>query len=225
MASPLHKFTSAAAVSLAAAQTALPFPPVAASLGLVPAAWGTADGVVPEFDLRLRAASAVTLTSPTLYAASEHAFTYADNDITTVTHGSDLFTKVAHGLLHGDGPIQFTNAGGALPAGMSLLTDYWVVYVDADTFKIATTQALALEGTVVNLTGNGTGTHTVVDTADTKRVHWHSVGVIEASMSLGPQLAYSVVVDHDPLTLAYAVGATLSGAVATTVEIVPRRDR
>jgi hypothetical protein len=225
MAKHLQQLTAAAPVAVATAQTALPFPPVAASLALVPAAWSSVGaGVVPEFDLALWAAAAVTLTNPTLYGARGHAFTYADNDITTVTHGSDLFTKVAHGLLHGDGPIQFTTAD-TLPAGLELATDYWVIYVNADTFKVATTRALALEGTVHPITDDGTGTHTVVDTADTQRVHWHSLGVIEASMVLGPQAAYTVPVAHDPLTIAYAVGATLGGAVATSIDMTPRMER
>lgn len=67
---------------------------------------------------------------------------------------------VAHGWNTGDGPIQFTNSGGAVPAGINLLTDYWVIKVDADNIKIATSLALALVGTEVDLTTNGTGTTT-----------------------------------------------------------------
>jgi hypothetical protein len=80
--------------------------------------------------------------------------------VVTGTASTDELNHTAHGWLTGDGPIQFTNSGGAVPAGISLLTDYYVVKVDADNFKIATSLANALAGTIVDLTSNGTGTTT-----------------------------------------------------------------
>jgi len=44
---------------------------------------------------------------------------------------------------------------GTLPAGLSLATDYFIIVVDADTFKFATSAANALAGTAVNITGQG----------------------------------------------------------------------
>lgn len=87
----------------------------------------------------------------------------------TATNGTETFTKVAHGLLTGDGPIQVSNAGGALPAGLVAATDYWVIKVDADNFMLATTRANAFAGTNLLITTDGTGVQTASDTADTER--------------------------------------------------------
>lgn len=84
--------------------------------------------------------------------------------VVTADPVTDELDHVAHGWNTGDGPIQFTNAGGALPAGIVALTDYYVVKVDADHFKIATTLANAFAGTIVDITDAGTGVQTATPT-------------------------------------------------------------
>lgn len=88
----------------------------------------------------------------------------------TADNTTDRFTKVAHGLRTGDGPIRVSNSGGALPTGLSGGTDYWVVRISADVFQLSTTLAFAYSGTVVDVTTNGTGTQTLSDTGSTARV-------------------------------------------------------
>jgi hypothetical protein len=66
----------------------------------------------------------------------------------------------SHGLATGD-CIEFTNAGGALPAELTANTNYFVIYNDANSFKMATTLANAIAGTAINITDDGTGTHTL----------------------------------------------------------------
>ena len=46
-------------------------------------------------------------------------------------------------------------------------TDYYVIRLSADTFSLATTQALAVAGTVVDITDAGTGITTLVSTVQT----------------------------------------------------------
>lgn len=93
------------------------------------------------------------------------------DDTFTATHGTETFTAVAHGLETGDGPIRLTTTT-TLPAGLSLATDYWVIKVDADNFQLAASLADAYAGTEVPISDNGTGTHTLSDTADTERGIW-----------------------------------------------------
>jgi hypothetical protein len=62
---------------------------------------------------------------------------------------TDIITKVAHGLVTGD-PFVFASLGGG--AGLAALTKYWVIRLDNDTFKLATTYALAVAGTPINFT-------------------------------------------------------------------------
>lgn len=60
--------------------------------------------------------------------------------------------------------VQFTTTG-TLPAGLSLSTNYFLIYVSDTTFKVATSVANALAGTAINITDAGTGTHTVTSVA------------------------------------------------------------
>jgi len=74
----------------------------------------------------------------------------------TVVASSDLFTSAAaHGFTVGD-KLQFTTAT-TLPAGLSLLTNYYVISIPSTTtFKVSATPG----GTTVDITDTGTGAHT-----------------------------------------------------------------
>lgn len=67
-------------------------------------------------------------------------------------------------LVSGQGTIV---ASGATLAGGIDGGDYFIIRLDADTFSLATTRALALAGTVVAITDAGTGIHTLVPTIET----------------------------------------------------------
>ncbi len=79
---------------------------------------------------------------------------------------TDILTKADHGYVTGL-KVQVSNAGGALPTGLSAATDYFVVVLTSSTFKLATTLANAVAATpvVVDITGAGTGTQTVTPVA------------------------------------------------------------
>ncbi len=94
---------------------------------------------------------AVTVTTP-----SAGTFTA---DSTT-----DIMSKATHGFKTGL-KVQVSNSGGALPTGLSAATDYFVIYVAADTFKLATSLVNANLGTAIDLTTNGTGLQTVTPTS------------------------------------------------------------
>lgn len=106
--------------------------------------------------------SGVTPTTLAIVAGS------SDLAITTVTAGTDQLTRVAHGMLTGEGPYYVATTG-ALPAATPALavnTPYWVIRVDDDNIKLATSAANALAGTAVDITGAGTGTMSVVRTGN-----------------------------------------------------------
>jgi microcystin-dependent protein len=50
---------------------------------------------------------------------------------------------------------------GTIISGLAINTNYYVIVVDANTIKLATTRANAIAGTAINLTSQGTGTHTI----------------------------------------------------------------
>lgn len=94
------------------------------------------------------------------------AFTFT----ASATTPPGLLTAVAHGRLTGDGPVQLTTAH-VLPAGLELETDYWVITVSVDTFRLAASfeDAMAVTPIPVAVTTAGTGPHTLSATDDTLR--------------------------------------------------------
>jgi hypothetical protein len=73
---------------------------------------------------------------------------------------SNVITCAGHGYLDYD-IVRVSNSGGGLPGGLAVSTSYWVIYVDPDTFMLATTYANAKAGTEIDITTAGTGTHSV----------------------------------------------------------------
>lgn len=107
---------------------------------------------------------------PIAIAAWALSFTFATTDVTVA---ADTITETAHGMETGDGPVRVSSST-TLPAGLAAATDYWVIRVDANTFKLATSRANALAGTAIDLTSQGTGTHTL--TRDVKLAKDFSAG-------------------------------------------------
>lgn len=91
----------------------------------------------------------ITVTTP-----SAGAFTAA---------ASDICTKSAHGMKVGLKVRVSTD--DTLPAGLSAGTDYFVIYLSANTFKLATSLNNANAGTAIDITDAGAGTHTITPTA------------------------------------------------------------
>ncbi len=85
------------------------------------------------------------------------AFAFTTNHAVSNTN----LLATAHGMNTGDGPVELTNVGGALPTGLTAATDYWIIKVDANTFQLATSLANALAGTPVTFSADGTGTNDV----------------------------------------------------------------
>jgi hypothetical protein len=217
-------------VPIAAGAATLPTPPVVWGQVLN---WITA-GVrcVPELELSIWADATVNLTGAGLYAGRLHAFTLSADAMDSADHtvGTGTFTDVAHGLFTGDGPVRLTTSG-TLPAGLKLLTDYWVIKSDADTLQLAASFADAIAGTpvVVPFTDNGTGTTTLTGTAACQRMHWHQKGKLlgpaeDGAIALTNTKAWTQRLSHDPLTFAYAICATVS-ANTCSATIYPVQSR
>lgn len=83
--------------------------------------------------------------------------TTAGSNGTALVLATDRITISTHGFLTGD-PVIF-KVGTAVPTGLTSGTTYYVIKVDANTLKLATTNALALAGTAIDITGYGNGTH------------------------------------------------------------------
>lgn len=79
-----------------------------------------------------------------------------DGTVTNVDVTADTITLTAHGFKTGD-KVTYSNGGGTSITGITTATDYYIIRVNANTVKIATTVALANAGTGRDLSVVGVG--------------------------------------------------------------------
>jgi len=80
--------------------------------------------------------------------------TFAD---TAITITGDYIVMTAHG--YQTGLKGFFTSSGGLPTLIVTATTYYLIRRDADSFQLATSQALARAGTAITLNKNGSGNH------------------------------------------------------------------
>ena len=97
------------------------------------------------------------------------------NDAATEGAGGDFdettnqITLTGHDFVTGETVVRLTTTD-TLPTGLALLTDYWVIVIDANTIQLASSQANATAGTAVAFSdkgGSGTTTLNVQTEAGT----------------------------------------------------------
>ena len=116
------------------------------------------------------ASSSGTLTAPSgtftsLYTGMQAAIfgagigskTFTSSDVNTT---ANTITITAHLFTTGESITLTTSS--ALPSPLAISTAYYVIVVDANTIKLATSLANALAGTAIDITTGGTGTQTIV---------------------------------------------------------------
>jgi hypothetical protein len=209
--------------------TSAPTPPTYNSgngWGVVPPSW---KGVaVEDFDVEVWSDSSNAITAARLIAGTPLPVTLADDDIESIA--ANALTLTSHAYQTGDGPVQVTTTG-ALPTGITALTNYWVVSTGANTIKLALSLYDALTNLTIAVSG-GSGTNTIADvqtgeeTARTRRVHFDSLGYLgeanDGSITLTSVMSYKARAKHSQETVLYALVATFGSAVATYMRLVPR---
>ena len=109
--------------------------------------------------------SGALITNHNLIRAAGPSFDFADGDVTV---GTDTINETAHGYSTGE-LVQLTTTG-VLPAGLALVTDYYVIRVDDDNFKLAASPLDAECEVAVDITAAaGGGVHTVTGFAQDAR--------------------------------------------------------
>ncbi len=99
--------------------------------------------------------------------------------VSAVTFGADTLTSVGHGFVTGDGPVQIVSTL-LVPAPLAKGTEYYLIRVDDDTLKVATSSVNALAGTAVNLSDNGTGDITL------QQLSYRTVAAANGSARVAP---------------------------------------
>ena len=79
-------------------------------------------------------------------------------DISAATNATNILTMADHRLATGD---KIRLVGGDLPNGLNAGRDYWAIRSDDDDFQVADTPALAVAGTAVTFSDDGTGAQEV----------------------------------------------------------------
>lgn len=85
-----------------------------------------------------------------------------------VNPAANTVTITAHGQVTGSKGQMTTSS--ALPTGLLTSTDYFIIVVDANTIKFASSLVNAVAGTAITLTSSGVGTQTFTPTTSTGNV-------------------------------------------------------
>lgn len=88
--------------------------------------------------------------------AYQNATAKTFNGGTAVNVTTNLFTVTAHGFVTGQ-KVIYSNGGGTSITGITTATNYYVIKVSANTFKLATTLVNAIAGTAIDITVVGVG--------------------------------------------------------------------
>lgn len=107
--------------------------------------------------------------SPIGVGTGTYSFTFASTDVNTA---NDQITIAANPELVTGRKIQLTTTG-ALPTGLALATDYYVIVVDSTHIKLASSLANAVAGTAIDITGAGSGTNTATGTLSARALGDH----------------------------------------------------
>jgi hypothetical protein len=94
----------------------------------------------------------IKVFNPETLAGVVFAADSVTDEITVTNFGSKFFTGQA---------VTVENSGGALPEPLVTGVVYYVIYVDANTIKLATTLANVTNSVEIDIATNGTGTNTI----------------------------------------------------------------
>lgn len=159
---------------------------------------------------------AQTLTANTEDSTSSTA--YVDANVAPAT---DTITINAHG--YSTGLLGRLTTTGTLPAGLALSTDYFVIVVDGNSIKLATTYANAVAGTAVDITAAaGTGTHTFTPVAlaasiklqsSVDGVDWFDIAGKTASITTTGSTLFTLVDFAEPMFRTYVTQTSGQGVM------------
>jgi hypothetical protein len=104
---------------------------------------------------------AVAVNLTTTPVSGTHTLT-----VTALNLATDTITIPGHGFLQGE-LIQYDSQGQTAITGLTTATPYYIIFVNGDNIKLATTPENAVAGTAINLTAAGVGTHKITSLSKT----------------------------------------------------------
>jgi hypothetical protein len=118
--------------------------------------------------------------------------------ITSINYTDNILTLPSHGYLQGE-LVQYDSRGQTVLGGLTTATPYYVIFIDGDNIKLATTPENATAGTAVDLvdTPAGVGRHTL------------------QSLSKTPDGIYSIVTTPSATTFTVQAAGSVSSIIKT----------
>ena len=151
-------------------------------------------------------------------------FTFAPGDVTT---GTGNIAKTGHGLVTGQ--VTYFTTSGTMFLGLSASTPYWVIKIDNDNFKVASSYRNSQAPTPITGGTQGTGTHTARDGADITASTLLQVASIQTATYYYSYLdqAGLATPDAPTVTVPSAPSASYTGLIngAVNYRIAAMRDR
>lgn len=143
-----------------------------------------------------------TTITPNTDSTYTHTLTFDGSDSTIVDTTNNKITVTSHGFTTGDS-IVYKNGNGTNIAGITDSTTYYVILVDANNIKLASTLDNANGGVVISLTAVGTGTsHTIESTSNKITIIWYkqngttlTIDFFDDNDDLKHEKVYSATVD------------------------------
>ena len=117
-----------------------------------------------------------------------------------VTVGTDSITVTAHGFSTGD-KVTYSNGGGTSITGLTSGNDYFVIVVNANTVKLASSFALAKAGTAIDLTVVGVGTSHSLTPKITGKFNSSTGGVAIVVLTTSNETVLTTAINSDSLSL------------------------
>lgn len=157
--------------------------------------WDTDFKVDGALDVVGAVTAESTLTTGGAATVGGRSLTFL-NTVFTADATSNQLAITGHGLQTGDGPLQVTNSGGALPSPLVAATNYYAILVDANHFKLATSLANAVAGTFIDLTTAGSGTNTIAGVSATRRADLEVTRnlTVDGNLTVGSAISGPLVV-------------------------------
>lgn len=148
--------------------------------------------------------------------AYENSKTITFNGATAVevVAASDAITLTAHGLSTGN-KVNYTDGGGTQIVGLVDTTDYYVIKVDANTIKLATTAANAYAGTAIAISDGVGAAHTLTPVITAK-----FIGIVGGTAQVKLKVGAGVELEAqsaDALALSGSVDTVCTFSDATPV--------
>lgn len=133
--------------------------------------------------------------------------------VTGVTVGTDTIAATAHGFNTGDF-VTYDNGGGTDITGLTSGNNYYVIRVNANSLKLASTYANAVAGTAVDLTVVGVGAAHTLTPVFTSQF----IGIVGSTAIVNVTVPNTMVItatNADIVSVATSVGVTCTVAANT----------